>query len=450
MRGAPAEPSDGGGVGSVLWVDYGKGDDATGDGSEARPLKTIAAAVARVPALPAPRTVFLAASAVHMVNQTVTLGPEHANTTITTAPPHGGASAGARAVVSGGVRFTPQWSPHPAPPTQAPTAGRPPPPAVAVWRAPGLPVGLAGALEIFDGDSSLRSLIPARYPNTKANTLAGNYGISLGKPLAWLPEQDLGNATVVTNASYTRPGMFKAFSVGVGGPAAGYEPPVSYWATPHPVGGGGVTRTLPSGFVFENNAGVHGGGLNLTTAGKEGLLFMKQSGNWGSWVFAVNATDEAANGTQATVHLGEGGWQEARGGKNGGPMFFSHRCDLLDAPNEWCVGAGDGALYLATAAGAGATPPPRTIVVAAVDEIFRVAGSQATPATGIRIANLTLTQTAPTYVSPGCLDFVFKGVCLKKLARFAARTANDCGHTLVHAGTKRNRLARHSVVVIVL
>lgn len=224
-----------------------------------------------MPGLPAPRTVFLAAGAVHVVTETVGLGPGHSNTTITTAPSGAGEE---RATVSGGVRFTPQWSS-----SSAAIAGGPPPPdEVALWRAPGFPAGLTGALEIFDGDCPLRSLVPARHPNTKANTLVGNYGVSLGKPLAWLPEQDLGNATVVTNSSYTRPGMFKSFLVGVGGPASGDEPPVSYWATPHPAGGGGVTRVLPSGFAFGNNAGPKGGGLNLTTGGKNGLLFMKQPG----------------------------------------------------------------------------------------------------------------------------------------------------------------------------
>lgn len=39
-------------------------------------------------------------------------------------------------------------------------------------------------------------------------------------------------------------------------------------------------------------------------------------------------------------------------------------------------------------------------MVAAVDEIFRVAGTPTHPATAIRIVNLTLTQTAPTYMKP--------------------------------------------------
>ena len=59
--------------------------------------------------------------------------------------------------------------------------------------------------------------------------------------------------------------------------------------------------------------------------------------------------------------------------------------------------------------GAKGAAPPRTIVVAAVDEIFRVAGTPTHPATAIRIVNLTLTQTAPTYMKYGNFD-IFLGL----------------------------------------
>ena len=70
-------------------------------------------------------------------------------------------------------------------------------------------------------------------------------------------------------------------------------------------------------------------------------------------------------------------------------MFFSHRCELLDAAGEWCVGREDGALYLATrgpqrGAGSGAaSPPPAAVVVPAVDELLRVEGTQRRPVGGV-------------------------------------------------------------------
>ena len=378
-------------AGSAWWVDATKGSDVTGEGSEASPFQTIQRAVSAVEQVDAGgdggRVVYLKTNSPHVVNTTIILGPQHSHTTITTAPDQ--ANPGSRAVVSGGVRFVPEWQVHPSNVTK---------PHVVLWRAGGFPASMAGVLEIFDAASTNRTLVPARYPNADA-TLVGSTGISLGKPAWWLPEVQFPNATVIANASYSRKAScatFASYSTGVGGPATGYDPPISYWAQLHPCGGGGVTRKLPSGFVFANNAGEHAG-ISLSSGGPDGYAFVKQTGNWGSWVFAIDRTSQSPNGTHTTVAFGVGGFQEARGGRTGnGVMFLSHRCELLDVANEWCVGK-DGSLYLATMNN---TAPPKTIIIPAVDEIFRLQGSASRPVNSTHVTNLILRHTAPTYMKP--------------------------------------------------
>ena len=81
-------------VGTGIWVDYAKGNDKA-DGTAANPLQTIAAAVRKVATRPiAARTIYLAATAAHVINETILLKAEHSNLTITTAP---GASSLTRA-----------------------------------------------------------------------------------------------------------------------------------------------------------------------------------------------------------------------------------------------------------------------------------------------------------------------------------------------------------------
>lgn len=51
------------------------------------------------------------------------------------------------------------------------------------------------------------------------------------------------------NASHTRPdkGWFEHYMIGVNGLCSVYDPPVSYWCSEHPSGGGAFAFRTPSG-----------------------------------------------------------------------------------------------------------------------------------------------------------------------------------------------------------
>jgi len=102
-----------------------------------------------------------------------------------------------------------------------------------------------------------------------------------------------------------RKGMFSFYSMGVGGPANNFDPPISYWAQPHPHGGGANTYDIPTGVADQSNSAklVAGGG---------GYVFMKQTHSWGSWVYEISDVKiDASNHSQ--IMFGRGGFQEVSG-----------------------------------------------------------------------------------------------------------------------------------------
>merc|ERR1712227_284561 len=115
--------------------------------------------------------------------------------------------------------------------------------------------------------------------------------------------------------------------MGVGGPADNFVPPISYWAQPHPHGGGANTYDIPQG-VAASNTGLE------STSGGGGYVFMMQTHSWGSWVYEI-ADVTAGNKNQTNITFGAGGFQEARGGSGGcgtGSFYVSHRREVHDAP----------------------------------------------------------------------------------------------------------------------
>jgi hypothetical protein len=71
--------------------------------------------------------------------------------------------------------------------------------------------------------------------------------------------------------SYTRTctGAFASYSMGVGGPANNFVPAMSYWAQPHPHGGGANTYDIPNGVMSTESMGLSPGG--------GGYVFMMQT-----------------------------------------------------------------------------------------------------------------------------------------------------------------------------
>jgi len=289
-------------------VDYAKGSD-TNPGTLASPLKTIAAAVAKVPALPAGARSVLLLGGTHYLAATVWLHAAHAGLTISAAP-------GQEVIVSGGTVLTPAWN-------KVGNTSK----GADLYSAP-VPAGLS-FLELFTANTT--RLVAAREPDGNPEMDENNFALHAA---SWLPAQDFGTATVVANTSYNRGGEFGMYSVGVGGPGNNFDPPISYWAQAKPNGGGAATYTIPQGMVV----GAMTPALD-PARGKGGFVFMMQTHLWGSWVYEIGATSAVSAGVQ--IAFGKGGQQEARGTGNpknpGGSFYLSHRMEFLDSPDEWCV-----------------------------------------------------------------------------------------------------------------
>lgn len=257
-----------------------------------------------------------------------------------------------------------------------------------------VPKGLS-FLELFN-DSTAR-LIPARHPNGNSELAPeeSNYKLS-GKETSC---KDFGNVTAVI-VNDTCPGcvdkskgQFSSYSMGVGGPADNFVPAMSYWAQPHPHGGGANTYDIPNGVGVSSSIAQEAG---LKESGG-GYVFMMQTHHWGSWVYEIASV--ASNGTGQDILFGVGGFQEARGGSGGcgtGSFYVSHRKELLDAPNEWYLDEAEGQLYMAVEPGG---TPPASLFAPQVEELFKLDGTQEAPVKDVRISSLTLRHAAPTYMA---------------------------------------------------
>jgi hypothetical protein len=375
---------------NTLYVDAAKGDDNSGAGTLRNQFRSILAALARATSLSAPRTIMLRAGT-HFVNETLVLGPALSGTTITSYEHE-------EVVVSGGARLENlAWEKQPPPRHDGPTRSTWAPPAVDVYSA-----RLADSLsfrELFNASNA--RLVPARTPNGNAELSPEEAHYTL-RAAASPGMRDFGPVSaIVTNQSCAGctdrfKGQFSYYSVGVGGPASNFVPPVSYWAQPHPHGGGATPYGIPAGVVHQ--AGTRGhpdDGLNLANA-TGGLVFMMQTHGWGSWVFDIASVAES--GPNTTIMFGAGGFQEARGGAFPGSFYLSHRRELLDSPGEWYLDEAAGVLYLGVVVGSG---PPISELFAggSVNQLFRLQGSQEQPVCDVRISAITLRHSAPTYMS---------------------------------------------------
>jgi hypothetical protein len=246
-------------------------------------------------------------------------------------------------------------------------------------------------LELFNASNA--RLIPARNPdgNSELAPQESNYHFS-GKATSC---KDFGPATqVIVNDTCPgcvdhSKGMFSSYSMGIGGPANNFVPAMSYWAQPHPHGGGANTYDIPNGVATENPTGLKPGG--------GGFVFMMQTHHWGSWVYEI--ADVAPNGTGTDITFGAGGFQEARGGSGGcgtGSFYVSHRQELLDAPSEWWLDESASKLYTAVAQGG---KPPAALFAPQVRYLFDIKGTQAAPVKNVRVSQLTLRHAAPTYMA---------------------------------------------------
>eukprot|EP01065_Artemidia_motanka_P041141 TRINITY_DN527_c0_g1_i1.p1 TRINITY_DN527_c0_g1~~TRINITY_DN527_c0_g1_i1.p1 ORF type:complete len:911 (+),score=322.25 TRINITY_DN527_c0_g1_i1:58-2790(+) len=212
---------------------------------------------------------------------------------------------------------------------------------------------------------------------------------------------------------------FDAWYIGLGGTLDGrFNPPRSYWGVAKPVGGGGSTYIVPSGMSAKPETFTD---KNWTsTAGA--ILHAYQGPHWGDWAFEVDGFDAATR----TLKLGRGGFQEARGSRNGGEWYIENILAELDSPNEWYYDEAAEELYFyPNSTGA---PSGDDMVVGQHDTLIRVMGSRRDPVTDVSVTGITFAHTDATFMKdffvPSSGDFaVHRGGALtvEGVERFTAQ-----------------------------
>ena len=146
--------------------------------------------------------------------------------------------------------------------------------------------------------------------------------------------------------------------VGVGGHCEHYTPPVSYWCSEHPSGGGAFAFRVPSGLTYPK--------LKAWKNPKGGIVNAWRPSHWANWMCAATPPPgtlalpahtalagcalslcvdtnvlsgrfeiDQWDATSKTIGFGKGGFQGARGNNVGAEWYVENVFEELDNPNEY-------------------------------------------------------------------------------------------------------------------
>eukprot|EP00438_Fugacium_kawagutii_P011917 Skav226414 [mRNA] locus=scaffold3528:13934:24652:+ [translate_table: standard] len=190
---------------------------------------------------------------------------------------------------------------------------------------------------------------------------------------------------------------FKQYEIGVGGECSIYDPPVSFWCSADPKGGGAVPGAeKPAGVTYKSPNGPyeHGNWAMEWRCGEDAQFFVWRPARWFNWIFDVAEYDRATN----NFTFGRGGHQGARGFPTGGDFFVENVMEELDYPGEFFFDKRTEKLYLFYN-GTGA-PPTDSIVAPQVQVLVNITGTQWNPVKGVQVKGLHFSGAAPTYMMP--------------------------------------------------
>ena len=339
-----------------------------GDGAAASPLGALQAAY-DLAASRASKTVVLRGGT-HFVDEPVLLTSAHSGLRVAAYP-------GEAPKVSGGVELDVAWKRVKGSDVNLYVSD------VDVDDVPGLQI---------DGVRSTR----ARYPNLPGGLeVSCGYGCMIPSANAtWTPPDfdRFGEVEYFTDnrsdtlRDDTPDGWFQRYMVGREGLCSVYDPPVSYWCSEKPSGGGAFAFRTPSGVAIDlPNAPYADAG--------DALFFVWRPARWANWMFEV-AAERGGNYT-----FGRGGNQGARGSDNGGDFFVENVFEELDYPNEFFFDKKAKKLYLVHN-GTGAPPDDATVVATKQRVLLNVSGTQWDPVRDVKHEGVTFTSTRYTYMDP--------------------------------------------------
>lgn len=178
--------------------------------------------------------------------------------------------------------------------------------------------------------------------------------------------------------------------VGSHGLCSVYDPPVSYWCSEHPSGGGAFAFRTPSGVTPKPGALPNAPYKDASDA----LFFVWRPSRWSNWMFKL----ASYNASSGNFSFGKGGNQGARGDDHGGDFFVENVMEELDSPGEFFFDKKARKLYLYHN-GTGA-PPSHGVVVPRLRTLLNISGTQWAPARNITYSGLGFRAARYTYMDP--------------------------------------------------
>merc|ERR1719305_2052761 len=165
-----------------------------------------------------------------------------------------------------------------------------------------------------------------------------------GDQATWTPPNfdKFGPVEFYTDTNHTRadtPGSwYQHYMIGTNGLCSVYDPPVGYWCSEHPSGGGAFAFRTPSGVTPKAGALPNSPYDDVSQA----IFNVWRPARWANWMFEVGNYNQATN----NFTFGYGGFQGARGNNAGGDFFVENVMEELDNPGEFFFDKKAGKLYL--------------------------------------------------------------------------------------------------------
>ena len=237
-----------------------------------------------------------------------------------------------------------------------------------------------------------RRAIRARYPNGNPETMglhtfptsymesAEQWLTPVKKPAA----EEVHIQTPTISRAY-----YPSYDIGIGGPVDVFDPSKSYWGVKDPIGGNvESTYKVPSGLVYSSDEEFASRSWENP---KTGVVHVYHGKHWGNWQFKIDDRYE----TNHTITWSYGGWQEARGYDVGQEWFVDNIFEELDTPGEWFYDENEQKLYLYLN---GTDNLPSIGYGTVLQRLLNIRGSLTNPVYNITVANITFTQTEPTFL----------------------------------------------------
>eukprot|EP00425_Heterocapsa_triquetra_P004269 CAMPEP_0195159552 /NCGR_PEP_ID=MMETSP0448-20130528/186222_1 /TAXON_ID=66468 /ORGANISM="Heterocapsa triquestra, Strain CCMP 448" /LENGTH=653 /DNA_ID=CAMNT_0040198351 /DNA_START=30 /DNA_END=1987 /DNA_ORIENTATION=+ len=184
---------------------------------------------------------------------------------------------------------------------------------------------------------------------------------------------------------------FQEYMIGIGGLCSVYDPPVGYWCSEHPAGGGAFAFRTPTGVAVPFEQLPNSPYKDVSDM----VINIWRPGRWANWMFEVDHYDPATN----NFTFGKGGNQGARGENTGGDFFVENVFEELDAPGEFFFDKATGDLFLFYN-GTGAPPQDMEVVVPQKQVLLNMTGTQWDPVKDIVVDSIEFKATKYTYMEP--------------------------------------------------